>query len=122
MGDDLDDLFLGDAVVEGAVQVAAQLVGAVERSERGNRDQTAIALRKLLAFPDVAEHDFVADLAELGEHVLDLRDGRRGWLRGHETVLLNGKRDDTMNASHVRPAKRTGIDLRVAAPRRGARR
>ncbi|MNC88875.1 hypothetical protein D3C83_47470 [compost metagenome] len=88
MGDDLDDLFLGHAVVEGPVQVPAQLVGAMERSQGRNRDQTAIPLGELLALPDVAEHDLVADFAELGEHVLDLRDGRRRLLQSHETFLL----------------------------------
>ena len=87
MCDDLNDLVLGDAVVERAMQVAAQLVGAVERGERRDRDQAAIALGGCFR-SQTSPSDLVADLAKLGEHVLDLGDRGRWRLRGHETPFL----------------------------------
>ena len=57
MGDDFDDLVLGHAIAEGALEMAAQLLGAVERDERGDGDEAAVALGEARALPDIAEED-----------------------------------------------------------------
>jgi hypothetical protein len=85
MSDDLADLLLGDAIVEGAVDVSGQLLVPVERGEHGDRDQAAVALGKAGAFPDVAEEPVVGGLAELGEVAGPV--GGRARV-GHRQVLL----------------------------------
>ena len=55
MGDQLDDLVLLDAIVDGADPVAAQLLGAVQRHQGGDSDQAAVALGQARALPDIAE-------------------------------------------------------------------
>src|SRR3979490_3591368 len=76
MSDRLADLLARNAVLQRAPDVAAQLVRAIKRDERGHRDQAAVALRELLALPDVAEQQLVGELAELGKDVAHLVDGR----------------------------------------------
>src|SRR5258708_17802996 len=55
--DQLDDLLARHAVVERAPDVAADLVGPVERNKRGDGDEAPVALGKPGPLPDVAEHD-----------------------------------------------------------------
>src|SRR3954471_14883793 len=55
MGDELDQLVAGDAVVERPLQVKGQLVDPVERDEARNGDQAAVAGREAGPLPDVAE-------------------------------------------------------------------
>ena len=55
MGDDLDELVVGDAVVDGAAEVAGELLGAVEGDEGGDGDEGAVTLGQPGAFPDVAD-------------------------------------------------------------------
>ena len=45
MGDDFDELVLGDAVVDGAAEVARELLGAVEGDEGGDviRERSRLA-------------------------------------------------------------------------------
>src|SRR5207237_8468736 len=60
MGDDLADLLLGDAVVEGTIEMADQLPLAAERDQGGDDDQAAVALLEAGALPDLAEEPFFA--------------------------------------------------------------
>src|SRR5690606_2831543 len=76
VGDGRGKLLRRDAVVEGAAEVATQLVAAVEGYEGGNRDQAAVALRKLTALPDVAVEHVVAQLLELGQDRVSVDGGR----------------------------------------------
>src|SRR4051794_33577689 len=77
------DLGLGHAVVEGALEVALELLGAVGGGEDGDGDQAAIALGEFGAFPDVAEQDVFGDLYHLGHGVADAVAGGGGWGLGH---------------------------------------
>src|SRR4051794_6640817 len=59
MGDQLDQLVAGDAVVERPLQVEGQLVDSVERDEARNGDQAAVARREAGPLPDVSEQHLV---------------------------------------------------------------
>jgi hypothetical protein len=50
--------------------VTVQLVGAVQRGQHCNGDQTAIALGQFRLFPDITEQHFVAQLAELRDEFI----------------------------------------------------
>src|ERR1041384_1952662 len=71
MRDQLDDLLARHTVVERAPDVAADLVGTVERGERGDGDEAAVALGEPRALPHVAEHDLVGELAQPRKDVGD---------------------------------------------------
>ena len=51
--DDLADLFLGDTVTERSLEVPGQLIYPIERDQRGDGDQAAIALGETRPLPDV---------------------------------------------------------------------
>jgi len=65
MRDELNQLILGDAIVDGAGEVAALLFGAIERHQCGARNKTAVALGKTRPFPDVAKQDVLGKVDEL---------------------------------------------------------
>src|SRR5258708_17591464 len=67
MRDDLDDLGLGDAIVDGAGDMAAQLLAAVHGDQRGNGDQAAVALGEAGPLPDVAIDDLFGEIDQLGD-------------------------------------------------------
>src|SRR5580704_45164 len=69
MGDDLADLILGDAVVEGAIEMADQLPLAAERDQRRDDDQAAVALLQARAFPNLAEQPLLAVIDQVGNDV-----------------------------------------------------
>src|SRR3954471_15231942 len=71
VGDGLDELGLGHAVVAGAAEVEAQLVGVTACHQHGDSDEAAVAGGELGAVPDVLEQDVVGDLGELGGEVAD---------------------------------------------------
>jgi hypothetical protein len=64
--DQLPDLALGDAVADGAFEVAMELPLATECHECRHGDQAAVALRQAGAFPDLAIYDLLRKLDELG--------------------------------------------------------
>src|SRR3954471_12423163 len=55
VGDRLDQLLLGEAVVLRVLQVEGQLLGVAARGQRRDRDQAAVTGRQLRALPRVAE-------------------------------------------------------------------
>src|SRR5689334_8490852 len=69
MRDDLEQLLLGHAVVERALEMADLLLGAIERDQGGAGDQAAVALGKALALPDVAEQHVVREVDQLGREL-----------------------------------------------------
>src|SRR5262245_52562131 len=71
MRDRLHELVLRQAVVAGAGEMRAQLLGPVHRDQRGDGDQTAVALRNTWARPDVAEKNLVRQLGELGRDIAE---------------------------------------------------
>ncbi len=75
VGDELGDLGLGHPVVEAATYVGPDLLGRIERLGHGDRDQAAVALGEPGTLPDVAVHDGVADLPQVGSRVV----GALGW-------------------------------------------
>src|SRR5690348_13779484 len=85
MRDHLEQLVLGHAVVECALEVADLLLGAVERDQGGACNQAAVALGKALALPDVAEQHVVRQVDQLGGELPQRlpRGGRIGRWFGH---------------------------------------
>src|SRR5262245_26130028 len=71
MRDRLHQLVLRQAVVAGAGEMRAQLLGPVHRNQRRHRDQTAVALRQPGTRPDIAEKNLVRQLGELGRNVAE---------------------------------------------------
>src|SRR4051794_23920605 len=55
VGDRLDQLLLGRAVVLRVLQVEGQLLGVAAGEQRGDGDQAAVPRGELRAFPDLAE-------------------------------------------------------------------
>src|SRR5262249_17964563 len=66
-------LRLRHPVVQRPLHVPPQLVGAIERREDGHRGQAAVPLAEVGMLPDVAEEDVVAQLAKLGDELVDRR-------------------------------------------------
>src|SRR5439155_7981048 len=62
--DELDDLLLGHAVLDGAREMEAHLLGLAGGDERRAGDEAPVALRELRPLPDVSEQHLVGDLAE----------------------------------------------------------
>src|SRR5579883_2085948 len=81
--DDLGDLLARKAVVEAAADMCAQLIGAVERGQHGDRHQAAVALRQFGPLPDVAEDDIVGQFDELGGHLGEVSERARALRRTH---------------------------------------
>src|SRR5436190_2243245 len=71
MRDDLADLLLGDAVVEGAVEVTGQLPLAAKRDQRRDDDQAAVALLQAGTLPNLAEQHLFAVIDQVGNDVAD---------------------------------------------------
>src|SRR5690242_15763515 len=71
VGDQLDELFVCDAVVPRVVQVERQLFGAVECDERRHGGDAALARSETGACPDVAEQHLVGELGQLRSQVAD---------------------------------------------------
>ena len=67
MGDQLADLLGRDTVVERTLEVALELLGAVERNEGRAGDQAAVALRQLRPLPDIAVDNLLGEVDELGD-------------------------------------------------------
>ena len=66
MRDHLGQLLLGHAVVQRALQMAAQLLRPIGGDQRRADDQAAVALGKLRALPDVAEQHLLGQVDHLG--------------------------------------------------------
>ena len=66
VGDGLDDLVAGDAILERLLQVERQLVGPIERDQACDRDQAAVARRQAGALPDIAEQNLSVISRERG--------------------------------------------------------
>src|SRR5262249_20591271 len=66
-------LGLRHPVVERPLHVAAHLVGPIERSQHGHRDQATVTLAEVGMLPYVAEQDVVAKLPELGNELVHRR-------------------------------------------------
>src|ERR1044071_8420859 len=71
MSDDLADLFLGDAVLDRAVEVRGELLGPIGRNQSSERHQAAVALRAPRAFPQIAVHDVMGVLHQRRNERLD---------------------------------------------------
>src|SRR5205814_5868511 len=110
MRDDLADLLLGDAVVEGAVEMAGQLPLAAERDQRRDDDQAAVALLQAGTLPDLAEQHLLAVIDQVGNDVAD-RVARRICLRlGHGFLRwglggLSEGRHRSMPCCSINPAQ-----------------
>src|SRR5262249_19175988 len=70
VGDQPFQLGLRHAVVERPLHMAPHLVGPVERSQHGHRDQAPVALAEVGVFPNVAEQHVVAELPKLGNELV----------------------------------------------------
>src|SRR5262249_36054892 len=83
--DELADLVLGDAIGEGAVEMALELLRPVHRGQRGDGDQAAVALREAGPLPHVAEQDLLRQIDELRDDSANGLARRVGGLRcGHD--------------------------------------
>jgi hypothetical protein len=82
MGDQFEELVLRDAVVLSAHEMAAQLLGAIERDEGGDGDQAAVPLGEAWAFPDIAEQHLLGEIDQLGRERSEPVTGGGQWL-GH---------------------------------------
>src|SRR5829696_1732470 len=80
VGDDFAQLGLGDAVVEGAFEMADQLLLPAERDQGRDHDQAAVALRQARTLPDIAEQHLLGIVDQPRDDVAD-RVTRRGRLR-----------------------------------------
>src|SRR3954464_9031470 len=78
VGDRLDQLLLGDAVVLCVLQVERELLGVAAGGQRGDGDEAAVARRQLRALPRVAEECVIGEVDESGCEVAEhlLRAGR----------------------------------------------
>src|SRR5439155_9767645 len=91
MGDELDDLVLGNPIVERALEMAAELLAAIEGDEGRDSDQAAIALGETGPLPDIAEQDFLGEIDQLRRDRANLvASGGRGRGCGHVSFLLTG--------------------------------
>ena len=90
MGDQFADLFRRNAVVERALEMALELLGAVERNQCRARDEAAVALGESRPLPHVAEQYFFRQVDELGYGSAHLVAGGRwrGRFGGHEHFFL----------------------------------
>ncbi|GEE01661.1 hypothetical protein nbrc107696_21070 [Gordonia spumicola] len=80
-------------IVERHRHVRAELFGAPESDQCGDRDQTPIAPTQARAVPDVPEQDVVGEVGEGGHHVADRASGRA---LGHPTFRTGSCRGTTM--------------------------
>src|ERR1700733_2008993 len=69
MGDHLDDLVAGDAVLERLREVELELVAPIESDQTGDGDEAAVVGAQSGAPPNVIEQDSVADLREVWRDV-----------------------------------------------------
>jgi hypothetical protein len=69
--DDLLELGLGQTVVLGPREVAPELFGTAVRDECRNRDQAAVTLGQLRAFPDIAKQNVISERDQLWCEVAD---------------------------------------------------
>ncbi len=100
MGDELDDLVLGDAIQERALEMAAELLAAIEGDEGRDRDQTAVALGEAGPLPDIAEQHLLGEIDQLRRDRADLvAAGGRGRGCGHASFLLTGSLSRHMAAA-----------------------
>ena len=60
VGDGFDQFVLGDAIVQGAADVALEFVGAARGDKHRHSDQAAVSLGQLFPLPDVTEEHLVA--------------------------------------------------------------
>ena len=90
VGDQPLQLGLRHPVVQCPLHVAPHLVGAVERGKDRHRGQASVPLAEVGMLPDVAEQDLVAQLAELGDELVD----GRSWL-GHVSISSVGYANGT---------------------------
>src|SRR5262245_5840160 len=91
MRDELADLVRSNAVVERPLEVALELLGAVESNQCCARDYAAIALRQSRALPNVTEEHLFGEVYELGDgraHLFTVG-RRRSWLDCHGHTYLD---------------------------------
>src|SRR4051812_14600487 len=69
VGDGLDELFLGDAVLLGEGQVEVQLLDIAAGDEGSDGGQAPVALGEPGAFPDLVEEDLVGVVDEPGREI-----------------------------------------------------
>ena len=88
--DQLADLLGRYPVVERALDMALELLRAVEHDERRARDQAAVALGQLGPLPHIAVDDLLRQVDELGDSGAHLvaGGGRRGRFDGHGRTFL----------------------------------
>lgn len=60
----------GDTVLDDLLQVKRQLLWPVQCDERCHRDQAAITGRQIRVGPDLTKEDSLADVEQLGCHLL----------------------------------------------------
>src|SRR5262245_61321995 len=84
------DLLGSNSVVERALEMALELLGAIERDEGCACDQAAIALRQSRPLPDIPVDHLLGQVDELGDNGADLVAGGRwrGRLDGHGHTFL----------------------------------
>lgn len=86
VGDRLDQLVDGQAVVDRPLHVAGHLVGAVEGDQGGNGDEAAVPFGKPGPFPDVPEKEIAGERNELGGEAAEQLMGA-SWSFRHVVLL-----------------------------------
>src|SRR5579871_5811019 len=98
MRDHLNEFVFRQAVFLPKLQMKGQLLGAIERDQRGDCDQTPVALGKIGALPNIAEQHLLRKLEKLGCDVAEHRRRCRSrWLRVH-SIFSFTKPEDSMTA------------------------
>src|SRR5262245_26334574 len=91
MRNELADLVRSNAVVERPLEMALELLGAVESNQCCARDEAAIALGQSLPLPDVTEENLLGEVYELGDcraHLFTVG-RRRCWFDCHGHTYLD---------------------------------
>ena len=91
MRDELADLIRSNTVVERPLEVALELLGAVESNQCRARNQAAIALGQSLPLPNVAEEHLFGEVYQLGDgraHLFTIGRGRC-WFDCHGHTYLD---------------------------------
>ena len=65
MGDEFANLVLGHAVIQGTLEVTAELLRAVEGYQGRDSDKAAVVLGEFRTFLDVTKENFLREIHEL---------------------------------------------------------